>query len=105
MEDNRNYVLTGDRFWISGFYGPGEYILAQVGPSTFSLIGLKDGNRWCEPVGLDPASKAGGECGVPILKRDFYKLIGDDSPDVNAEDVLKTINMSFYLPPSLFQID
>jgi len=106
MEDYRNYVVTGDRFWISCYDGQvEEYILAQVGSSMFSLIGIKDGNRWCEPVGLELASKLDGESGVPIFKRDFHKLIGDGNPEVIAEDVLKTRNMSFYLPPSLFQID
>ena len=106
MEDDRNYVLTGDRFWIPLFTTMNdEYILAQVESSMFSLIGLKDGNRWCDPVALSIAAKREGESGVAIWKSEFHKLIGSGHQNVTAEDVLKTRNMSFYLPPSLFQID
>lgn len=64
----------GDRFRESdNAYRSEEYILAQTGVSLVSLIGLKTGNRWNDPIKVnDPSAIMVSE--VPYLRR-FTKQI------------------------------
>jgi hypothetical protein len=46
-------IKVGQKFWIQRGNDRTRYVLAQVKASQLSLINIKDGNRWHDPVSVD----------------------------------------------------
>jgi hypothetical protein len=77
MEQEKYCVPIGEKYMISGEW----YILAQTG-NGYTLIGLKDGNRWSDPL------RNFETFNHKITLEDFQQLLG--SRHQEAREVLET---------------
>jgi hypothetical protein len=76
-EKDEYCVPIGEKYMVSGEW----YVLAQTGIG-YLLIGLKDGNRWSDPIRNFSAHNH------KITLSDFQELLG--SRHTEAHEVLKT---------------